>query len=112
MQTQQNTIRQKELVAKLQIQEAQSESARFRKHWVSNPKEALYVFYGILEKNTIPKIREHTTNTHGYTEINFALCYLLGYYFMSRIKYLNEQQLYSIDRTVNYRVFTPLLNKK
>ncbi|HGC3779711.1 TPA: Tn3 family transposase, partial [Escherichia coli] len=40
---------------------------------MSNPKEALYVFYGILEKNTIPKIREHTTNTHGYTEINFAL---------------------------------------
>ncbi|EIY3922607.1 Tn3 family transposase [Escherichia coli] len=44
--------------------------------------------------------------------MNFALCYLLGYYFMSRIKYLKEQQLYSIDRTVNYRVFTPLLNKK
>jgi TnpA family transposase len=40
---------------------------------------------GLLENNTILQIREHTTDTHGYTEIIFALCYLLGYYFMPRI---------------------------
>ena len=76
-----------------------------------NPREALYVLDGILENNTILKIREHTTDTHGYTEIIFALCYLLGYYFMPRIKDLKDQQLYRVDRTVNYGVFTPLLNK-
>nr|WP_283666545.1 Tn3 family transposase [Escherichia coli] len=65
----------------------------------------------MLENNTILKIREHTTDTHGYTEIIFALCYLLGYYFMPRIKDLKDQQLYRVDRTVNYGVFTPLLNK-
>lgn len=75
-----------------------------------NPREALYVLDGILE-NTILKIREHTTDTHGYTEIIFALCYLLGYYFMPRIKDLKDQQLYRVDRTVNYGVLTPLLNK-
>ncbi|STW13554.1 Transposase and inactivated derivatives, TnpA family [Klebsiella pneumoniae subsp. rhinoscleromatis] len=32
------------------------------------------------------KIREHTTDTHGYTEIIFALCYLLGYYFYATDK--------------------------
>jgi TnpA family transposase len=76
-----------------------------------NPREALYVLDGILENNTILKIREHTTDTHGYTEIIFALCYLLGYYFMPRIRDLKDQQLYRVERNVNYGVFTPLLNK-
>ena len=39
-----------------------------------SPREALYVLDGLLENNTILKIREHTTDTHGYTEIIFALC--------------------------------------
>ena len=47
-----------------------------------SPREALYVLDGLLENNSILKIREHTTDTHGYTEIVFALCYLLGYYFL------------------------------
>lgn len=76
-----------------------------------NPREALYVLDGLLENNTILKIREHTTDTHGYTEIIFALCYLLGYYFMPRIRDLKDQQLYRVDRQVNYGVFAPLLNK-
>jgi TnpA family transposase len=76
-----------------------------------NPREALYVLDGLLENNTILKIRQHTTDTHGYTEIVFALCYLLGYYFMPRIRDLKDQQLYRVDRNANYGVFTPLLNK-
>ncbi len=76
-----------------------------------NPREALYVLDGLLENNTILKIREHTTDTHGYTEIIFALCHLLGYYFMPRIRDLKDQQLYRVNRNVNYGVFTPLLNK-
>lgn len=76
-----------------------------------NPREALYVLDGLLENNTILKIREHTTDTHGYTEIIFALCYLLGYYFMPRIRDLKDQQLYRVERHVHYGVFTPLLNK-
>ena len=76
-----------------------------------SPREALYVLDGLLENNTILKIREHTTDTHGYTEIVFALCYLLGYYFMPRIRDLKDQQLYRIDKTFDYGVYTPLLNK-
>jgi TnpA family transposase len=75
------------------------------------PREAMYVLDGILENNTILKIREHTTDTAGYTEIVFTLCYLLGYYFMPRIRDLKDQQLYRIDKNVNYGIFTPLLNK-
>jgi TnpA family transposase len=76
-----------------------------------SPREALYVLDGLLENNTILQIREHTTDTHGYTEIIFALCYLLGYSFMPRIRDLEDQQLYRIDKSFDYGVFTPLLNK-
>jgi TnpA family transposase len=76
-----------------------------------SPREALYVLDGLLENNSILKIREHTTDTHGYTEIVFALCYLLGYYFMPRIKDLKDQQLYRVDRKSNHGIFAPLLNK-
>ena len=76
-----------------------------------SPREALYVLDGLLENNTILKIKDHTTDTHGYTEIVFALCYLLGYRFMPRIRDLKDQQLYRVDRNVNYGIFTPLLNK-
>jgi TnpA family transposase len=76
-----------------------------------NPREALSVLDGLLENNTILKIREHTTDTHGYTEIVFALCYLLGYYFMPRIRDLKDQQLYRVERNADYGVFIPLLNK-
>jgi TnpA family transposase len=76
-----------------------------------SPREALYVLDGLLENNTILKIREHTTDTHGYTEIIFALCYLLGYYFMPRIRDLKDQQLYQVAGNINHGIFTPLLNK-
>jgi TnpA family transposase len=76
-----------------------------------SPREALYVLDGLLENNTILKIREHTTDTHGYTEIIFALCYLLGYYFMPRIRDLKDQQLYRVAGNINHGIFTPLLNK-
>ena len=40
------------------------------------PREALYVLDGLLENNTILRLREHTTDTHGFTEHIFALWYL------------------------------------
>jgi TnpA family transposase len=76
-----------------------------------SPREALYVLDGLLENNTILQIREHTTDTHGYTEIMFALCHLLGFYFMPRIRDLKDQQLYRVERHGDYGVFTPLLTK-
>jgi len=76
-----------------------------------SPREALYVLDGLLENNTILQIREHTTDTHGYTEIIFALCYLLGYYFMPRIRDLKDQQLYRVERHADSSVFASLLTK-
>lgn len=76
-----------------------------------SPREALYVLDGLLENNTVLSIREHTTDTHGYTEIIFALCHLLGYYFMPRIRDLKDQQLYRIDKQNNHEAFSSLLTK-
>jgi TnpA family transposase len=76
-----------------------------------SPREALYVLDGLLENNTTLRVQQHTTDTHGYTEIVFALCHLLGYDFMPRIRDLKDQQLYRVDRQFDYGVFTPLLTK-
>ena len=76
-----------------------------------SPREAIYVLDGLLENNTILHIREHTTDTHGYTEIIFALCYLLGFYFMPRIRDLKDQQLYRLEKQKHSSVFSPLLTK-
>jgi TnpA family transposase len=75
------------------------------------PREALYVLDGLRENNTILPSREHTTATHGYTEIVFALGHLLGFDFMPRIRDLKDQQLYRLNRFGDYGVFTPVLTK-
>lgn len=75
------------------------------------PRESLYVVDGLLDNNTILAIKEHTTDTEGFTEHVFALCYLLGIRFMPRIKDLKSQQLYRIDKEVSYGELDALLTK-
>ena len=75
------------------------------------PRESLYVIDGLLDNNTVLSIKEHTTDTEGYTEHMFALCFLLGIQFMPRIKDLKKQQLYHIDKGSSYGAFDALLNK-
>ena len=52
-----------------------------------------------------------TCATHGSTELILALCCLLGYDFMPRIRELKAQQRYRIDRPSTAGGFTPLLTK-
>lgn len=74
------------------------------------PREALYVLDGLLENNTILRLGEHTTDTHGFTEHVFALSYLLGYSFMPRLRDLADQQLYKPVRGMSYGCLDPLLD--
>lgn len=76
-----------------------------------SPREALYVLDGLLENDTVLPIREHTTDTAGYTEHIFALCFLLGFNFMPRIKDLKDQQLYRVDKDLDLGDLASLLNK-
>jgi TnpA family transposase len=73
-----------------------------------SPREALYVLDGLLENNTILRLREHYTDTHGFTEHIFGLCYLLGYTFMPRLRDLADQHLYKVNRTAEYGSLNPL----
>lgn len=60
----------------------------------STLRDATYVLDAILDNETDLDIMEHTTDTHGYTELVFALFGLLGLTFSPRIRDLADQKLY------------------
>jgi len=57
-------------------------------------RDAAHVLDGILDNQTELEIAEHTTDTHGYTEIVFGTFDLLGLRFAPRIRDLDRQRLY------------------
>lgn len=65
-------------------------------------REALYVIDGLLSNQTTLNIKEHHTDTGGYTEQIFALCFLIGVAFMPRIKNLAKQQIYHVGTAKQY----------
>jgi TnpA family transposase len=67
----------------------------------SSEREAAYVIDGLLH-NEVVKSDIHSTDTHGYSEIIFAVTYLLGYSFAPRIRNFQEQRLYSFTRPKIY----------
>jgi TnpA family transposase len=75
-----------------------------------SPREALYVLDGLLENDTILRPHEHYTDTHGFTEQLFGLCFLLGYAFMPRLRDLADQQLYKVDKDVGLGRLQPLFH--
>jgi len=75
-------------------------------------RDAAYVLDGLLynESDLVPM--EHYTDTHGYTEINFAAFAMLGRKFAPRIRGIQHQRLYRIDRTRYYGALDPMVTKK
>jgi TnpA family transposase len=67
----------------------------------SSEREAAYVFDGLMH-NEVVKSDIHSTDTHGYAEVIFAVAYLLGISFAPRIKGLQHQTLYSFERRKYY----------
>jgi TnpA family transposase len=61
-------------------------------------REALYVLEGFLDNQSMIQCTVHSTDTHGFTEIIFAMMYLLGISFQPHFKDLKNQQLYCFDR--------------
>jgi TnpA family transposase len=57
-------------------------------------RDATYVLDGILDNQTVLPIDEHTTDTHGYTEMIFGAYDFLGLRFAPRIRDLDRQRLY------------------
>ena len=61
-----------------------------------NERDATYVLTEILANQTDLTLDEHTTDTHGYSDLNFALFDLVGKHFYPRIKDLKNQRLYKV----------------
>lgn len=61
-------------------------------------REAIYVLDGLLDNQSVIKPFEHSTDTSGFTELLFGLCYLLGLSFQPHFKDLKDQQLYCFER--------------
>ena len=62
---------------------------------IGHDRDAVYVLDQIFHIQSELPIHEHYTDTHGATEITFALSYLFGVEFCPRIKLVHLQDLYS-----------------
>ena len=79
-------------------------------------RQAPFILDGLLYHGTRLAPQEHYTDTHGYTEIIFAVCHLLGIRFAPRIKDLPEQRLWKLPVVEPYQqiesVFSGQLNRR
>ena len=67
----------------------------------SSEREAAYVIDGLLHNDTI-KSDVHSTDSHGFTEVVFAVTHLLGFTFAPRLKTLSKHRLYSFEKRKVY----------
>lgn len=67
----------------------------------SSERESTYVIDGVTYSASI-KSDMHSTDTHGYTEVIFAIMYLLGIDFAPRIKNIKRAILYSFKSRSHY----------
>lgn len=78
-------------------------------------RQAPFILDGLLYHGTQLEPKEHYTDTHGYTEIIFAVCHLLGIRFAPRIKDLPEQRLWKLPVIEEFKhieaVFSGQINK-
>ena len=75
-------------------------------------RDAAFVLDGLLYNESDLTLEEHYTDTHGYTEINFAAFAMLGRRFSPRIRGIQKQRIYRIDKDRNYGPLAPLLKRK
>ena len=75
-------------------------------------RDAAYVLDGLLYNESDLALEEHYTDTHGYTEINFAAFSMLGKRFCPRIRGIQHQRIYRIDTNRDYGALTPLVNRR
>jgi TnpA family transposase len=74
-------------------------------------RDAAFVLDGLLYNESELEIEEHYTDTHGYTEINFAAFAMLGLRFCPRIRGIQHQRIYRIDPNCDYGSFASLVSR-
>jgi TnpA family transposase len=68
------------------------------------------VHYRVYESDL--ELEEHYTDTHGYTEINFAAFAMLGRRFCPRIREISKQRIYRISTQRDYGILEPLVSRR
>ena len=74
-------------------------------------RDAAFVLDGLLYNESDLELEEHYTDTHGYTEINFAAFAMLGRRFCPRIRGLGKQRLYRLDAKRDYGPLAGLVGR-
>lgn len=74
-------------------------------------RDAAHVLDGLLYNESDLELEEHYTDTHGYTEINFAAFTMLGRRFCPRIRGVQNQQIYRIDADRDYGALKNLVSR-
>ena len=74
-------------------------------------RDAPFVLDGVLYHESDLDLEEHYTDTHGYTEINFAAFGMVGMRFCPRIRSLHHQRIYCADPGRDHGVLEPVLKR-
>lgn len=74
-------------------------------------RDAAYVLDGLLYHESELAPEEHYTDTHGYTECNFAAFAMLGRRFCPRIRGLKSQRIYHADSDLDYGPLADMLSR-
>ena len=74
-------------------------------------RDAPFVLDGVLYHESDLDLEEHYTDTHGYTEINFAAGAMIGIRFCPRIHRLHRQRIYCADPARDHGVLEPVLKR-
>ena len=74
-------------------------------------RDAPFVLDGVLYHESDLDLEEHYTDTHGYTEINFAAFGMVGMRFCPRIRSLHRQRIYCADPGRDHGVLEPVLKR-
>lgn len=77
-------------------------SAFYAKVINTNTRDAVHVIDGLLHHETDLDIKEHYTDTAGFTEQTFGLCHLLGFKFAPRLRDISDAKLYSFNKPSDY----------
>ena len=74
-------------------------------------RDAPFVLDGVLYHESDLDLEEHYTDTHGYTEINFAAFAMIGMRFCPRIRRMHRQRIYCADPARDHGVLEPVLKR-
>jgi TnpA family transposase len=68
----------------------------------TNVRDAIHVIDGLLQHETDLEIKEHYTDTAGYTDQVFGLTHLMGFHFAPRLRDLSESKLYFLGKANDF----------